>query len=128
MVSKLLNEAKEIQAQAKKDFTKLRKRDKILMLPKNINKGIQKTMRNKANKLHKNWNNKYEAYRKLCLLGRTSWRVVRMLVPALVGGYLVYTYDDAIIMAIGVAGMLYSIVVIVNSAYLSEARTNTKRK
>ncbi len=72
--------------------------------------------------------NKYSFYQKVCLFARTLVRVIQMIAPAAVGGYLVFTYDDKVVVYIGVALALYSLLRIVNSAYLAEARGTSKRK
>ena len=101
-----------------KAFTKKRERDSMNTLSKNIKKGNTK-MRNKIKQLHINLS-EYRVYQQVCLFSTTLWRVARMIAPALIGGYLIWIYDNRIIVALGVAGILYSVIVVVNSAYLAE--------
>lgn len=108
----------KIVKKSKRPFTFKRERDSIKTLSKIIKKGIQK-MRNKIQNLHNNLL-EHRAYQQIFLFCSTLWRVGRMIAPALVGGYLIWIYDDRIIVALGVAGVLYSLIVIVNSAYLAE--------
>ncbi len=84
-------------------------------------------MTKKLLSIHKKLN-KYSFYQRVCLFVRTLIRVAQMIVPALVGGYLAWTYDDKVVVYIGVGLMLYSLIRIVNSAYLAESRSTSKRK
>ena len=99
-------------------------RDRLRGLQNNIKKGTTK-MRNKINNIHINLS-KYSAYLQVCLFCRTLLRVGQMIVPALTGAYLVWIYDDKIVIGIGVALALYSLLKVVNSAYLAESRPAVK--
>lgn len=106
-------------------FTIKRKHDNIKMLRTKIKKGEQK-MRNKIKNIH-NKLSQYKAYQNICLFVRTLWRVGQVLVPGGIGGYLLYRYNDQVILVVGAALVLYSFLRLVNSAYLAEASIN-KRK
>lgn len=111
-----------------KAFTNKRKRDRLQELAFNIKQKGEKIMRDKIKNTHNNLTGKSQIYFNLCVFCRILWRVARMVAPALIGAYLVWFYDDTIIIAIGVASMLYSLLAVVNSAYLAETSFNKKRK
>lgn len=118
VTDKATSRIEKTSKKVRKPFTLKRERDSIKTLSNNIKKGKQ-IMRNKIKQLHTNLS-EYRVYQEVCLFCTTLFRVARMIAPALIGGYLIWIYDDRIIVALGVAGVLYSLIVIVNSAYLAE--------
>lgn len=63
---------------------------------------------------------KHESLRQACLFCSTLRTVALMLVPAIIGGYLIWRYDDLIVIALAVVLILVSLFALVKSAYLSE--------
>jgi len=90
------------------------------MLKQTLKKGKTK-MRNKTKQIH-NYLTKFKAYNEACILFMAGLRTAKIAVPATVGAYLIYKYDDKLIIAIGVAGIVYSTGVALFTSYLVEKK------
>lgn len=62
------------------------------------------------------------------LFCRVGYRLALIVVPALVAAYLLINFDDMVITVIAAGLILFSILKLVNSAYLAEALATKKRK
>ena len=62
------------------------------------------------------------------LFCRVGYRLALIVVPALVAAYLLINFDDMVITVIAAGLILFSILKLVNSAYLAEALAVKKRK
>lgn len=103
---------------ARKVLTNKRGRDSMKRSANKTNKEKTK-MLDKIKNIHQKLST-FKVYKWTALLLRTANRVGQMIVPAGVGGYLWVNYDDVIVLAIGSALIVYSVLRIANSAYLAE--------
>lgn len=62
------------------------------------------------------------------LFCRVGYRLALIVAPALVAAYLIINFDDMVINVIAGGLILFSILKLVNSAYLAEALAVKKRK
>lgn len=76
-------------------------------------------MLNKTKQIH-NYLTKFKVYQHACVVVKTAIRVGKIYLPALVGAYLIDKYDDKLIIAIAVSGVLYSLTTAVASAWFVE--------